>query len=315
VTGVPGPHGSFPLARAAVHRAAERREDGAWLDGAWADPRARVLVVDEGRTPVADRPDGSVALALVPPAAAPDGPRYLLGVEDAPDGGEVAYFAVAGPADGAARHDGAARVDDLRGVGALLDDRDAGLLVHAVALDAWHRTHPCCARCGARTDVASAGHVRRCPADGSQHFPRTDPAVIMLVTDGDDRCLLGRQARWPERRFSTLAGFVEPGESLEQAVAREVAEEVGLRVLDTAYDGSQPWPFPASLMLGFRARVDGGDPRVDGEEIAEARWFTRDALHAAVVADEVRLPPSLSIARRLVEGWYGAGLPAVERWR
>ncbi|MGH8867026.1 MAG: NAD(+) diphosphatase, partial [Actinomycetes bacterium] len=150
---------------------------------------------------------------------------------------------------------------------------------------------------------------RRCPADGSLHFPRTDPAVIMLVTDGGDRCLLGRQAKWPERRFSTLAGFVEPGESLEHAVAREVHEEAGLRVVSTDYVASQPWPFPASLMLGFTATVDGHDVRVDGEEIVEARWLTRAQLCEDFRTGELRLPPPVSIARRLIEGWYGDALP------
>jgi NAD+ diphosphatase len=178
----------------------------------------------------------------------------------------------------------------------------------AVALDAWHTTHTHCARCGARTRIAEAGMVRACPADGSLHHPRVDPAVIMTVADDDDRVLLGHQARWPARRFSTLAGFVEPGESLEQAVAREVHEETGV-VVDTAtYLGSQPWPFPNSLMLGFHAHATTTRITVDEVEISEARWFTRDALAAAVASGEVRLPPPVSIARRLIERWHGAPL-------
>jgi len=313
-TGVRDAPPPLPLARAGVDRAAHRRDDDAWLARAWADPRTRVLVVDDGRVRVRDPADGSDAprLVLVPPAEAPEGERFLLGVDgEGVDGEGVAVFAVAGPLGAGTAPDGDAgvRLSDLRGVGASLEDSDAGLLVHAVALEAWHRTHRRCPRCGAATETHQAGHQRRCPEDGSLHFPRTDPAVIMLVVDADDRALLGRQTRWPEGRFSTLAGFVEPGESLEQAVAREVGEEVGLTVTDAQYVGSQPWPFPASLMLGFVARACDVDVTADGDEIAEARWFTREGLSRAVATGEVRLPPPVSIARRLVEGWYGGPLP------
>ena len=186
---------------------------------------------------------------------------------------------------------------------------DAGLLTQAVALANWHSTHPHCPRCGAVTRVASAGHTRVCPADGSEHFPRTDPAVIMLVHDGE-RILLAGGARWGERRVSVLAGFVEVGESLEQAVAREVREEVGVSVRECRYLGSQPWPLPRSLMLGFFARADAGqEPRIDGEEIRFARWYTRGQLRAAMEAEEIFLPGRVSIARQLIETWYGGRLP------
>ncbi len=177
-----------------------------------------------------------------------------------------------------------------------MSDRDAGLLVHAVALEEWHRYHLRCPRCGAPTVVAAGGHLRRCPADGSEHYPRTDPAVIMLVRDDDDRCLLGRQASWPTGRFSTLAGFVEPGESLEQAVAREVAEEVGVAVTEVRYVGSQPWPFPSSLMLGFMARAADREIAVDGVEIEQARWFSRADVVAAC-ADGSLIFPSVDLDR------------------
>jgi NAD+ diphosphatase len=155
-----------------------------------------------------------------------------------------------------------------------------------------------------------AGHARRCPVDGSEHFPRVDPAVIMLVRDDADRCLLARNRNWPPGRVSILAGFVEPGESLEQAVIREVGEETGLRVSGMRYVGSQPWPMPRSLMLGFDARAAGQQEIVvDEEEIAEARWFTREQLTAAVATREVLLPPPVSIAHRIIESWYGAPLP------
>ena len=204
-----------------------------------------------------------------------------------------------------------ARPADLRQSGALLGDRDSGLLTHAVALDNWHATHTHCPRCGALTEVVPGGHARICPVDGSEHFPRTDPAVITLVTDATDRALLARNASWPEHRVSILAGFVEPGESAEQAVAREVAEETGIVVGDIRYLASQPWPMPRSLMLGFWARAAGSQPiHVDEEEIAEAHWFSRDGLRAAMAAGESRLPPPVSIAHRIIEAWYGAELPA-----
>ena len=198
----------------------------------------------------------------------------------------------------------------LREVGALLSDRDAGLFVHAVALANWHATHGRCARCGETTTVEAAGHVRRCTACGTEHFPRTDPAVIVLVTDDAGRALLGHNPQWPANRYSTLAGFVEPGESAEHAVVREIKEESGVDVVDVRYLGSQPWPFPSSLMLGFTARaVDADAVSVDGVEIADARWFSPADLRAAVASGEVLFPPSVSIARRLVEHWYGGPIP------
>src|SRR5690606_16065858 len=145
----------------------------------------------------------------------------------------------------------------------------------AVALANWHATHGYCARCGAATVATQAGYVRRCPEEGSEHYPRTDPVVIMLVVDENDRALLGRNSAWPPGRFSTLAGFVEPGETLEQAVVREVHEETHVRVHACRYVGSQPWPFPASLMLGYFARARGVEPMPDGGEITEARWYSR----------------------------------------
>jgi NAD+ diphosphatase len=205
-------------------------------------------------------------------------------------------------------------------VGRLTPD-DLGLFLHATALTSWHETHPRCPRCGGPTEVINVGYARRCSSDGSEHYPRTDPAVIVLVldSDGDDsRCLLGRQASWPEGRFSTLAGFVEPGETVEQAVAREVAEESGVEVESVAYAGSQPWPFPASLMLAYYAVAGPGAAAhlsVDGEEIIEARWFTRDQLRAATEAGEVLVPPRLSVARRLVEGWLGHAVAGAGTWR
>ena len=286
------------LSRSTVDRDAARREDDAALQAAWAS--ARVLVVEEGRALV----DGT-SLVLVDPGEAPEGDRLYLGRQDG-----QAYFAVAGTLP---RRLGAVP-QGLREVGAALDDHDAGLLTHAVGLANWHATHPRCSRCGAPTRSTRGGSVRACDADGSTHFPRTDPAVIVLVTDGADRALLGRQAVWPPRRYSTLAGFVEPGESAEQAVVREVEEEAGVRVREVVYRDSQPWPFPASLMLGYRALcAPDAQPVPRDGELDDARWFTREELRAAGDwsggPGPVLLPPSVSIAHRLITDWV-AEVPA-----
>ncbi|GCD95295.1 NAD(+) diphosphatase [Embleya hyalina] len=303
----PKPVAGQALARSALDRASEHRLDQAWLDAAWARPDTRVLVLAQGRARWSGEA-GEPRLALVDSASAPVGERRLLGLDVA----GVAYFAVDVeklPDPAADGHEGG-----LRELGTLLDDRDAGLLVHATGLHHWHRTHRFCARCGQPTESAAAGHVRRCPACGTEHYPRTDPAVIMLVLDRDDRCLLGRQPQWPERRWSTFAGFVEPGESLEQAVARELHEEVGVVTSATTYVASQPWPFPSSLMLGFLAYAVDDRVRVDGEEIAEARWFTRAEFKEAIDTGEVLMPGSLSIARYLIETWYGGPLDEGNHW-
>ena len=268
----PGPATPLPalrplaLARGTVDRSTERRTDPAWFEARWADPGTRVLVIDDGQALVRFG-DADAELVLLPAAQAPEGPRYLLGVDD--DG--RAYFSVTAPlpaADGAAP--GQLKPAGLRQVGALLGDRDAGLLTHAVALANWHATHTHCPRCGALTNLVTGGHSRICPVDGSEHFPRTDPAVITLVTDDGDRALLARNRTWPERRVSILAGFVEPGESAEQAVVREVAEETGITVGEVRYLGSQPWPMPAEPDAGLSGagarraadpRRRGGDRR------------------------------------------------------
>lgn len=196
----------------------------------------------------------------------------------------------------------------LRDIGHRLPGVELEAYLTTQALAGWHRNHPCCPRCGAPTVATHAGWVRRCEADGSEHYPRCDPAVIMAVTDPDDRLLLARAPAWPQNRRSVLAGFVEPGERLEMAVAREVAEEVGLAVDDVEYVGSQPWPFPASLMLGFTARAGTSDLRIDDGEIAAAEWYTREQLRAVVADGTLGLPGRLSIARRLIEGWFGEPL-------
>jgi NAD+ diphosphatase len=272
------------LSRAAVDRAAHRRRDDDWLAQAWTD--GRLLFVDDDRRALL----GDDGLVFVE-ADGYDGERFFLGVGD--DG--TPFWAAHGDLP---RRLGA-RPATVRDVGALLPDRDAGLFVTAIALVNWHSTHQRCPRCGSATVPVDGGWVRRCSTDGSDHFPRTDPAVIVLVHDGGDRCLLGRQPTWPPGRYSTLAGFVEPGESLEQAVAREIREESGVVVDDIVYRGSQPWPFPASLMLGFEARVVGGDAVVSDDELEDVRWFGRDDLTDRAAL----LPPPASIAHWLITGW------------
>ncbi|MPV38324.1 NAD(+) diphosphatase [Georgenia subflava] len=318
-------HDLLPLARSTVDRDAVSRPLDDLLPGLLSDPDTRIVLVRHGL--VATR-DGE--LALHSPAELPGAGRAAEEVAylGRDDGG--AYVSLTLPDDlGEERDlDGVPVVEDaalvelvstltfdhLRDVGDVLGDRDAGLATTAVALAAWHARHPRCPRCGEMTEVIDAGWVRRCTADQSLHYPRSDPAVIMAVTDSEDRILLGHASHWPERRFSTLAGYVEPGESIETAVRREVMEEVGIRIGEVEFTTSQPWPFPASLMLGFRARVAEGAPneiRVDGVEITEARFFTRAELAVAVGEQHVLLPMRSSIARALIEDWFGGPVSPV----
>jgi NAD+ diphosphatase len=297
--------GRLALAREAVDRATERRSDPAWLAAAWADPRTRVLVVNAGKALVRFS-EGHADLVFAPPSEAPPGARFLLGI----DADGVVYFGVDAQFDHGAQDEPRVRPASLRQVGSLLGDRDAGLLTHAVALANWHDTHTHCPICGTPTTVNPGGHSTTCPKDGTEHFPRTDPAVIMLVTDPADRCLLAHNKAWPQGRVSILAGFVDPGESAEHTVAREVSEETGITVGRVTYLGSQPWPMPRSLMLGFHAYAEGGqDIHVDAEEIGEAHWYSREELLASLRARELALPPPVSIARQIIEAWYGGELP------
>ena len=208
----------------------------------------------------------------------------------------------------------------LREIGAFLSPRDIGLSVHAQGLANWHKKHPRCSQCGAATTVISGGSVRKCSIDESEHYPRTDSAIIVLVKDDQDRILLGRQKVWPKNRFSTFAGFVEPGESFEHCVMREVAEEAGINLTKINYLGSQPWPFPSSLMIAFEAITDNpAAARPDGDEIEEIRWFSRSEMKQAIIDSTLILPLEISVARQMINGWYGndaaKDLKGAESWR
>lgn len=283
-----------------LDRAGARRTDEDWVRGLLADPSSRAVgvtpdgvLVEEGDEPRLAR----LPLATFEGTSAEPPAPLLLGIE--PDGG--ALFAV--DARDAEPPPGVAAVG-LRDAGALLSPAEGGVIAQAMGLVNWHRRHPRCAVCGAATEVAEAGYLRRCPNCGAIHHPRTDPVVIMLVTDGS-RALLGRQARWPPGRYSALAGFVEPGETLEEAVAREVREEAGVEVRGARYASSQPWPFPSSLMLGFFAEYASGEPAPRDDELEDVRWFTRAELEGmrAGTVDGPGLPPPIAIARRLIDSW------------
>jgi NAD+ diphosphatase len=266
---------------ARLDRVTARRRDPGWVASALADPASRAVVLSSDAALV----DGA-RLSRVPV----NGEALLLGVQDG-----SALFAV----DGTGRDD----LVGLREVAPELTQDEGGLLAYAAALLNWHRRHGFCSVCGAASEVREAGLLRVCPSCGAEHHPRTDPVVIMLVVDGE-RVLMGRQPSWPPGRYSALAGFVEPGESLEDAVAREVFEESGVEVTGARYVSSQPWPFPSSLMLGFEADYVSGEPVAADGELDDVRWFTRAELEdAAAERGPYLLPPPLAIARRLIDGW------------
>ena len=287
-----------------LDRAAERRTDEEWLALRRADPASRAVAAGAEGVLVREEGDAVVPAELAVAELGEGVETVLLGVD-----ARGAVFGVDAGAlepEHVAQLAPAARVRGLRDVAPRLSQPDGALLAHAAALLHWHRSHPHCSRCGAATDLTEAGYSRRCPACGAVHHPRTDPVVIMLVVDGD-RALLGRQARWPPGRWSAFAGFVEPGESLEEAVAREVLEEADVRVDAIAYRSSQPWPFPASLMLGFVARYAGGEARARDGELEGVRWFSRTELEGMRDGrDGLFLPPPAAIARRLVDAWLDA---------
>jgi NAD+ diphosphatase len=317
-----------------LDRAADaRRRDPAWLAQQRGHPAARaVMAGDEGVVMDGDRL-ARVPLAEASKAGGDAVEPLLLGIDatgplfaidiDAPAAGRdrPAPLIAAGGARGAGARTPAPaegpRPVALRDAAAVLPQDEGGLVAYVAALCNWHRRHRFCAACGAPSELREGGLIRACPRCGTHHHPRTDPVVIMLVTDGD-RVLLGRAPSWPARRYSALAGFVEPGESLEEAVAREIAEESGVRIGAPRYVASQPWPFPSSLMLGFEAPYAAGEPRPLEHDIQDVRWFTRAEVAAAAAADAdgwgagppgddaLLLPPRLAIARRLLDRWLAA---------
>ncbi len=298
-----------------LDRAAPRRNDAAWVAATLTATDSRLVPVWRSQSLIDGADSGAPRLGWMPNTAGAD-LMALPGVETALLGldGDTAWFALdLSVLDDPGQHPSLAdrgQFIELRTVGGLLPRTEASLAAYTRGLMWWHQRHRYCGLCGHATIAAEAGHVRRCtnPACGVQHFPRTDPAVIMLVHDGD-RCLLGRQPRFPRGLYSTLAGFVEPGESVEEAVAREVFEETGIRTTEIRYHSSQPWPFPSSLMLGFLARAISTEITVQPEEMEDARWFSRDQLLSTTPDDPLLQPPLLprsdSISRRLIEDWLG----------
>jgi NAD+ diphosphatase len=297
-----------------------RRRNPEWVAEQRAHPDARAVVAgDRGVRVVANR------LELVPLAELNGGEPLLLGLdaqgpvfavdEDPVREGRVPMVGSGGVRGEPPAGSGGERLS-VRQAASVLSRAEGGLVAYTAALVNWHRRHRFCSACGQESDIAEGGLTRVCPNCGAEHHPRTDPVVIMLVTDGSDRLLLGRQASWPGGRYSALAGFVEPGEALEEAVAREVLEEAGVIVARPRYVDSQPWPFPASLMLGFSAPYESGEAQALDNELQDVRWFERAELEAASKADDnddwgtpgdpggpLRLPPSLAIARRLIDRW------------
>ncbi len=288
-----------------MDRAAHLRTDPVELDKLWA--KAKIIHFSAGHLAFSD---GASELRFLNAAQVAElieskdfktGERYFLGL-DQKDGSP--YFAWNSPHANSEKEEAPAGYATLREIGGELDELQMEIALHSVALANWHNTHPHCARCGATTSVALGGAVRTCDKDKSEHYPRTDCAVIVLVRDSQDRILLGRQAIWPEGRFSCFAGFLEPGETFEQCVQREVFEESGLAVREINYLGSQPWPFPASVMISFEAITDLPDSaRPDGEEIVDIKWLTRAELKAEVSAGSLSLPPNMSVSRKMIDRW------------
>jgi NAD+ diphosphatase len=299
-----------------IDRAGELRVNQETLDQLWQ--RAKILQIAEGRIAAVDT---ALTLISAQDVAAhiaahtfTEGSRYFLGLDLET---KAPFFAWdtewVGSIDDEVKEVGFSTV---REIGSLLSEQELEISLHAMGLSNWHRAHPRCPRCGGATRVDLGGAARTCDADGSQHHPRTDSAVIVLVKDRSDRILLGHQPIWPEGRFSTFAGFLEPGETFEQCVEREVLEESAVVVTELKYLGSQPWPFPASIMISFEAVTDNPErAQGDGQEITEVKWFTRAQLMAAAKDGSLLLPPSISVARKMIERWLGESAPGGQTWR
>jgi NAD+ diphosphatase len=293
-----------------IDRGSDLRTDAAKLEQLWK--KAQIIQLVDTRLSATND-----ALTFIDASAASEllesfieGDRFFLGTSR---DGDQPYFAwrttwINQPIDdgsGDFEKDKYEGFKTLREVGGNLDAEDLALAMHAVGLANWHESHTHCSKCGAQTVSDLGGSVRVCVKDSTQHHPRTDPAVIVLVRDAADRILLGHQPIWPDKRFSTFAGFVETGESFEECVSREIFEEAGVYPSQVKYITSQPWPFPASIMIAFEAIADRPeDARPDGQEITEVRWLSRDEMKQAVATGEILLPPGISVARRMIESWY-----------
>jgi NAD+ diphosphatase len=286
------------LSRSTVDRCSDSRKDPDWLREAWI--RGQLLLLDGGLTASVTSAGRPALVWEATSGEEPPADAILLGADQV-----GTYWALDQP--DLVVIGGGPRRAGLREVGQQLSARDSGLFTHAVAVLTWHRVHQHCPRCGGVTDPVQAGAVRVCRLDGSEHFPRVDPAMIVLVhTPDGSHAVLGRAPSWPEQFYSCLAGFVEPGESAERAVVREVAEEVGLVVREVAYSASQPWPFPSSLMLGFTAVAELAELRPQPGELVAADWFTRDQVTQGIASGELGLPPAVSIARGLIDDWLAS---------
>ena len=306
----------LPMAQSAVDRDYLSRNRPDLFDELWANPKTRILVLFEGKT-LLSGPDEAPepALKLLTTEQVPSAQlRAYLGVsledsENEPAGSPI-VLAVLSKNSADQVQPNEAAWHNLRRTGGGLDARDSGLYAQALALSNWHDSHQHCPKCGTPTVIEQGGWVRRCFKDDSEIYPRTDPAIICSVIDQQDRILLGSQGIWEDNRWSVLAGFVEPGESLNATVTREMFEEAGVRVINPQYLGSQSWPFPFSLMVGFSAQIDPDHAHIDevpdGIEIEKLRWFTREEI--AAEASKMLLPTRISIARAMIEHWYGGQL-------
>ena len=298
-----------------LDRASERRTKPEWIAEQLASSESLGIAMWNGQpfvepAPTAENPAG-LQIAYLPAKLVGElagGPERLLfmGLWK-----ETAVFAVdledvANPGDGPLQ--GFGKFEDLRAVALRLPPNEAAIVATAKQMFEWRRRHPHCAVCGQRSEAQDGGWKRKCPACETEHFPRTDPVVIMLPFHGD-RCMLGRQERWPPGMFSALAGFLEPGESIEEACARELSEEAGLRAVKVRYHSTQPWPYPSSLMIGLIAEVEDDEGTPDQAELSEIRWFTRSQARDLIAGrlDGVAAPNKLAIAHQLIKAWVEEG--------
>ena len=299
----------IPFTGNSLDRASHRRTDTSWMAAQLRNPSSLIHPMWKLQPFAIGDGDGPLEAAFFAPGfletlAGPDAPCIFLGLDEgravfALDVSAAQEPETTGPLAGLGHF------RELRGAAALLPDRDLAILGQAKALIDWHQRHGFCARCGSPTEAVDAGHRRLCRNCGAEHFPRTDPVAIMLATRGDC-CLVGRGRQFPPMMYSALAGFIEPGETLEEAVRREIFEEAGIRTGSVRYLTTQPWPFPSSLMIGCFAEAFEGDIRIDETELAEARWLDRATARALLAGEQIesiRIPPPIAIAHHLVKAW------------